>query len=80
MGEGELEEGDQKVQPSSYKKKISTKDIMSKIITIVNTAIWHIRVFKIVNSQSSHHKKYFSFFTFFSFFVLFIVSIWEDRY
>ena len=39
-GEGELDEGGQNVQTSSY--NISTRDVMHTMINIINTAVCYI--------------------------------------
>ena len=65
MGAGELDEGGQKVPTCSY-KLISTRDVMYKMINIINTAVSQIKVVKRVNPVSSHHKGKIFFFYFFN--------------
>ena len=49
-----MTKGVQRVQTSSY--KISTGDIMYSMTTIVNTAVWYLKVAKKVDLKSSHNK------------------------
>ena len=50
-----LDESGQKIQTSCY--KLSTRDIMHKVINLMSTAR-HIKVTK-RNSKSVHHKEFF---------------------
>ena len=51
-----MEEGNQKVQTTSYKIN-KYWDVMYNMTIIINTAIRYRKVIKIVNSEVSHHKK-----------------------
>lgn len=69
---GELEEGGQKVQSSSYKLK-SPEDVVFTRIT-VDTALWYnMKVVKRVIPNSSHREKK----HFFSFFCLYLCEMMD---
>ena len=74
-GEGELEEGGQKVQTLVI-RWVSIRDVMYNVMTVTNTAIWYTGKLERVNPKSSHHKEEIVFlFPFFS--LLFLLYLYE---
>ena len=63
MGAGELDEGGQKVPTCGY-KLISTRDVMYKMINIINTAVSQIKVVKSKSCKFSSQRKIFFFYFF----------------